>query len=323
MIALEPNIFHSYLRKHDEDVWSQILAKIIPSVHPVDQTATRIWFSIWPLKLSQALQRAVDPLQTAKRMQLDGNYRLDTQINSSVEFLYGARYWPAVKKAVLLHAESSSSNLDRVSLEGQIREIAGSVAAHLETSESLLLGITAIAIMTLQQVGIAAFSFAADKLTVQPKDGRSPDQVLKTRARESRGGVFSFLHAIDRKFTITFDENKADCGFQAIRNQDLSMASASDKRDYKSSDQRRIAGPIPAQCRSGACGYCWIVIIFGKEKLSEITPFEKKRLRYFGYTANEYDGETHPPIRLACHSRCFGDLSIVIPPWNGVLDDCR
>ena len=321
MIALEPNIFHSYLRKQDENVWGQMLAKIIPSVHPVDQTATRIWFSFWPLKLSQALQRAEDRLQTAKKLQLDGNYRLETQIDSSVKFLYGARYWPAVKKAVLLHAESSS-NPERISLEGQIREITGSVAVHLETSESLLLGITAVAVMTLQQVGIAAFSIAADHQAVQPKDGRSPDQVLKTRARESRGGVFSFLHAIDRKFSITFDESKVDCGFQAIRNQDLSMASASDKRDYKSGDQRRIAGPIPAQCRSGACGYCWIGILCGKEKLSEITPFEKKRLRYFGYASSENDGETHPPIRLACQSRCFGDLSIVIPPWNGVLDGC-
>jgi ferredoxin len=322
MIALEPNVFHSYLTKRDEDVWNQILGKIIPSVHPVDQTATRIWFSFWPLKLSKALQQAVDPSQVAKKMQLDGNYRLEPQIDSSVEFLYGARHWPEVKKAVLRHAESYS-NPDRIGLEGQIREIASSVAAQLKTSESLLLGITAVAVMTLQQVGIAAFSLAADNPALQRKDGRSPDQVLKSRARESRGGLFSFLHANDRKYTVTFDESRAGCSFQAIRSQDLSMASASDKRDYKSSDHRRIAGPIPAQCRSGACGYCWIGVICGKEKLSEITPFEKKRLQYFGYTSSENEGETHPPIRLACQSKCFGDLSIVISPWNGVLDGCR
>jgi ferredoxin len=255
-------------------------------------------------------------------MQLDGNYRLEPQIDSSVQFLYGARHWPVVKKAVLLCAESSS-NPDRIGLEGQIREIASSVAAQLNTSESLVLGITAVAVMTLQQVGIAAFSLAADNLALQPRNGQPPDQILKNRARESRGSLFSFLHAIDRKYTVIFNESRADCSFQAIRNQDLSMASASDKRDYKSSDQRRIAGPIPAQCRSGACGYCWIGIICGKEKLSEITPFEKKRMRYFGYTSTEKDGETHPPVRLACQSRCFGDLSIVIPPWNGVLDGCQ
>jgi len=319
MIALESNVFHSYLTKHDEEVWNQILTKIIPSVHAVDQTATRIWFSFWPLKLSQALQQAADPSQAAKELQLDGNYRLEPQIDSSVEFLYGAPHWPEVKKAVLLHAESSS-NPDRISLEGQIREIAGSVAIQLKTSESLLLGITAVAVMTLQQVGIAAFSLAADNPALKPKNGPSPDQVLKSRARKSRGGLFSFLHATDRKYTITFDESRADCSFQAIRSQDLSMASANDKRDYKASDQRRIAGPIPAQCRSGACGYCWIGVLGGKEKLSEITPFEKKRLQYFGYTVSENDGETHPPIRLACQSKCFGDVSIVISPWNGVLE---
>ena len=323
MIALEPNVFHSFLRKHDEEVWNQILANIIPSVHPVDQIATKIWFSFWPLKLSHALQQAPDPAQAAKKMQLDGNYRLEPHIDSSVEFLYGSRYWPEVKKAILLHAESSE-NPGRISLEGQIREIASNVAAQLKTSESLLLGITAVAVMSLQQMGIAAFSVAANNPPLQPKSGKSPDQVLRIRAKESKGGLFSFLHATDRKYTITFDESRASCSFQAIRGQDLSMASASDKRDYKSKDHRRIAGPIPAQCRSGACGYCWFGVLVGKEKLSEITPFEKKRLQYFGYTSSEDgDGETHPPIRLACQSKCFGDVSILISPWNGVLDGCR
>jgi ferredoxin len=322
MIALEPNVLYSFLTKYDGELWNQILANIIPSVHPVDQIATKIWFSFWPLQLSHALQQAADPAQAAKKMQLDGNYRLEPQIDSSVKFLYGSRYWPEVKKAVLLHAESCA-NPDRINLEGLIREIACNAAAQLKTSEPLLLGITAVAVMTLQQVGIAAFSLAADNLGLKPKNGRSPDQVLKSRARESRGGLFSFLHSTDRKYTITFDESRADCSFQAIRSQDLSMASASGKRDYKAGDHRRIAGPIPAQCRSGACGYCWIGVLGGKEKLSEITPFEKKRLQYFGYTSSENEGETHPPIRLACQSKCFGDVSIVISPWNGVLDGCR
>jgi ferredoxin len=97
------------------------------------------------------------------------------------------------------------------------------------------------------------------------------------------------------------------------------MASSTDQRNYLSQDHRRIAGPIPAECRSAACGYCWIGVIGGKENLSEVTEFEKRRMRHFGYLAEDGHVESHPHVRLACQSRCYGNVSVVVPPWNGVL----
>ena len=319
MIAVEQNSLHCFLAKHDEKTWIHILANLIPSIHPVDQIATQIWFSFWPLKLSQSLEQCADPAQTTKKMQLDGKYRLDEQIDSSVEFLFGSRYWPEIKKTVLLYTRTST-DLERMGLEKLIRDMASSLAAERKVSVSILLGITAIACMILQQVGIAAFAPAAKTRGPSTRESLTAEQALKRRIEATQRGFFGFLRAVDRKYTITFDENRKECSFQAIRAQDLSMACATDKRDYQSQDHRRIEGPIPCQCRSGACGYCWIGVLSGKDKLSEITEFEKKRLKYFGYASSDSDGETHPPIRLSCQSKCYGDISIVVPPWNGVLD---
>jgi ferredoxin len=318
MIETRLDPLYSFLNKHDEKSWSEVLSKLIPLIHPVDQTATQIWFSFWPLKLSRSLQQSTDPILTAKKMQLDGRYRLEEQIDSSVQFLCGSRYWPEVKKAILSFAETGEDP-ERIGLERLIHDVANNVAVKAKTSSSILLGITAIACMILQQVGPLSFSAAAHNPSMASKQDMNPDQVLKGRNKEAQGRFFNFLKTGD-KYTITFDENSAECTFQAIRLQDLSMACATDKRDYKSKDHRRIEGPIPCQCRSGACGYCWVGILSGKEKLSEITEFEKKRLNYFGYVLAARNGETHPHIRLACQSKCYGGVSVVIPPWNGVLD---
>ena len=164
------------------------------------------------------------------------------------------------------------------------------------------------------------FSEAAAKPAIRPKDSRGPEQVLKARCAGSRPGLLGVLHRVDRRFEVTFDEKRSDSTFKVIRGQDLSMASAADLRDYKDRDPRRVAGPIPAQCRSGACGYCWVGVLWGKDKISPMSPFERRRLCHFGYATKEIDGESYPHIRLSCQSKCYGDVVIVIPPWNGVLD---
>src|SRR5436309_7109096 len=129
MIAVEQNSLQAFLAKHDEKTWIGVLANLIPSIHPVDQVATQIWFSFWPLKVSRSLRQCVDPAQTAKKMQLDGKYRLDEQIDSSTQFLFGSRYWPEVKKAVLLYA-GTSTDLDCIGLEKIIRDMASNVAVE-------------------------------------------------------------------------------------------------------------------------------------------------------------------------------------------------
>ena len=319
MIAAERNTFHAFLEKHNEANWAEVLGKLLPFIHPVDQMATRTWFSFWPLKLSRTLHRTEDSQRVVRQLLLDGRYRLEEQLDSSVEFLYGARFWPDVRDAILGLAESITRP-EGTSLEQQIRQVARQVASNRGLDEAVVLGITVVGFMVLQQVGIETFSTSAGKPSALASDSRSPEEVLRTRYAESRPGLLGILHRVDRKFVVTFDENRKDSTFKVIRGQDLSMASAADTRDFKNQDPRRIAGPIPAQCRSAACGYCWVGVLWGKEKLSPVTPFERRRLRHFGYVSNDIEGESHPHIRLSCQSRCFGDVVLVIPPWNGVLE---
>jgi len=59
-------------------------------------------------------------------------------------------------------------------------------------------------------------------------------------------------------------------------------------------------------------------VLAGREELSEISPFERERLEEFGYASYAED-ETHPPVRLACQCRVEGSVTLVLPPWNGVL----
>ncbi len=318
MITLEQNVFHAFLTRQDERAWSEVISHLYPYIHPVDQAATTIWFSFWPLRLSKAFQDSLDPIETSKRLQLDGNWRLEDQIDSSIGFFYGSRYWAVVKKAILKYAESASQP-DSMSLEKQILHIASSAAVESEVGESFIVGITAAGVMILQQVGMGGL-VAVSRESIQSIQNRSAEHLLKERNGKSGGGLRGLLGFQNKKHEVTFDESKPGCCFVAHNGQDLSMASSSDERDYRSKDHRRVAGPIPAECRSGACGYCWIGVLGGKENLSEITEFEKSRLRYFGYVSRDTQIERHPHIRLACQSKCYGNASVVVSPWNGVLD---
>ena len=310
--------FYALLCHQEQAVWDRAVAEIIPLTHPVDQTATRIWFSFWPLKLSQSLLKFDDTVQVAKELELDGNYRLEEQLADSVKFLFGSRYWVKVKNAVLAYTQNGTEP-ESGRLENHILGLAENLAARENIPTSLLVGITTVAFMALRQMGMEAFRAASDPRRKESADPMTPEEVWKGRNRKRARNWLSRLSGKPEEYTVTFDEGKAARTFLALPGQDLSMASARDKREYASEDPRRIAGPIPAQCRSGSCGYCWVGILHGREELSEISEFEKTRLIYFGYAAGHSDQETHPVIRLACQSKCYGDVSVVIPPWNGAL----
>ena len=318
MIAVDQNVFYAFLTKQDEKQWAEVVERLLPSVHPVDQLATKIWFSFWPLRLAREFQEAKDDADTVKKLQLDGNYHLEERLDSSVEYFVGSRYWSGVKRAILDHAESAKPQQDG-SLEQQIRLIATKAALAKSVEEPFVLGITAVGVMSLQQIGLSAFASAVGR-SFEIKNDKSAGQLLRMRNGHSGWRPRGFLSLASKTHRVTFDESDADCAFQAMNGQDLSMASGSDKRDYTHQDHRRVAGPIPAQCRSGACGYCWIGVIGGKENLSGITEFEKQRLRHFGYVSQEGEIEKYPHVRLACQSKCYGNVSVVIPSWNGVLN---
>jgi ferredoxin len=169
--------------------------------------------------------------------------------------------------------------------------------------------------MTLQQTGAAAFKESSG--TVLKQLNKSPEEILRERASDDKQGLLSFLRP-DKLFTIKFNENDPDAKFRLINTQHLTTAAANDKRDHYSRDQRCVVGegPIPVECRSAACGTCWIGILGGNEKVSEVAALEWRKMKDFGYIDTD---EPRPVIRLACQTQAYGNISIVIPPWNGVF----
>ena len=72
----------------------------------------------------------------------------------------------------------------------------------------------------------------------------------------------------------------------------------------------------PVECVSASCGTCWVGVIGGKEKLTDVERRERRAMTVFGY--NQPDDQT-PFIRLACQAKAEGNVTIVIPPWNAVF----
>jgi len=307
-------LFEAFLNQHDDQSWRSIINELLPFIHEVDRTAIRIWFYFFPLPLPRALQQAEDPERLARKLSLDGKYLLKDQIDASHDFLYGHRYWPLVKAAV---SELAASTVPQESLDlaTQIRHTASSVASKAGVEPSLVVGITAIAFMTLQQTGAEAFRQSPSVTREQPS--KSPEQILRRRARDDKQGLLSFMRP-DKVFTITFNEADLAAKFPLINTQHLTTAAANDKREYFSRDHRCVVGegPIPVQCRSASCGTCWVGVLAGADKLSEVAGLESRRIKEFGYIDTD---EPRPLIRLACQAQAFGNVSIVIPPWNGVF----
>ena len=309
--------FVKSLNNHDEEAWSSILTTLLRSIHEVDKTATQIWFAFYPLSLFRALRQCDDPEQLARRLLLQGNYYLRDQIASSHKFLYGHRYWVEVKRAVEEHA-SSFNAARKAFLADQILEVARDVADQLKVEASLTIGITAIAFMTVQQAGIDAFRAASGSVVIDKKHARkSPDQVLRERAKDDSQGLLGFLRTVDKKWTITHDENDDSARYKMNHMQDLAWGAADDQsRDWRAIDPRRVEGPIPVECRSASCGTCWVGILGGAEKLSDVAVREGKQIKKFGYIDT---AEPKPLIRLACQAQTQGAVSLVIPPWNGAF----
>ena len=291
--------------------WSSTLDALLPEMHGVDRDATRIWHAFHPLALADAYASATDAVALARRLRIDGNPRLAAgQIGSSHRFLYGHRYWPQVTAAVLARLDSSPALIDLV------RDVAADAAAAARVDASLVTGIAFVALMTLRQAGADAFraSTAGDDAAAV-STGPSPDRVLARRARDDGQGLLGFLRGA-RRFRVVFDEEVADAAFPILDGQHLTTASANDGRDYTHGPRRFQEGPIPAQCRSATCSTCWVGVLGGRDKLSAIDAYETRRLHEFGYIEVT---EERPFIRLACQARASGNVTIVIPPWHGLV----
>jgi ferredoxin len=307
--------FENFLNQHDEEAWSAALTTLLRSIHEVDRNATQIWFSFYPLGLFEALQRAEDPQKLAQQLLIQGNYRLQDQIDSSHTFLYGHRFWPPVKSAMQQHAREFSG---QASLSDQVLAVAQKAAAAAKVDLSLVVGITAVAFMTIRQVGLDAFTQSPGKVMIDRKHARkSPEDVLRERAKDDSQGLFGFLRTVNKKWTVTYDENDDAAKYRLNHVQDLAWGAAEDRsKNWREIDPRRIEGPIPVECRSASCGTCWVGVLGGAEKLSDVAVREGKKIKEFGYIDTS---EPKPLIRLACQAQAYGAVSIVIPPWNGVF----
>ena len=245
--------FENFLSEHGEEAWSATITTLLRSIHDVDKNAAQIWFYFFPLSLFEAFAHADDPELLAQQLLLRGNCQLKDQIDTSHTFLYGHRYWPEVKSAVTNHVTSFNPAEAR-SLSDQILSVAQEVARKSKVDPSLVVGITAVAFMTMQQAGLGAQ--APGKMLLDKKHARkSPDQVLRERAKDDSQGLLGFLKTIDKKWTVTYDENDEAAKYRMNNIQDLAWGAANDQsRNWREIDPRRSEGPIPVECRSAPAG---------------------------------------------------------------------
>ena len=310
------NNFETYLNKFSESDWLAAVESLLPAIHEVDRNAVQIWFRFYPLELFRYLESAEDREKAIQKFVMQGDFELKNQIDSSHKFLYGHRFWKEVKATIEARAAnfgSEASDLSQI-----IEELAQTVASSVKNNKSLTLAITAAGLMTLNQVGLEAFK-AAKGETEKPKGlmAKSPDQIVETRAKDDSQGIFGFLKTVNKKYTVTWDETRNNAKFPLINDEELATAAARDQsQDWKAQDERCWEGVIPVECRSASCGTCWIGVLGGQEKLAEVQRLERRQMKVFGY--NQPD-DAKPFMRLACQAKAHGNVSIVIPSWNGVF----
>jgi len=67
---------------------------------------------------------------------------------------------------------------------------------------------------------------------------------------------------------------------------------------------------------AASCGTCWVGVLGGQEKMTEVNRRERRAMKVFGYNQPE---DEKPFMRLSCQARAMGNVTIVIPPWNAVF----
>jgi ferredoxin len=306
------NNFENYLSKFSEKDWLAAVEKLLPAIHEVDKNAVQIWFRFFPLELFRYLETAEDRAKTMHKLAMQGDFDLKNQIDSSHKFLYGHRFWKEIKAEIASRAESFKDET------ADLSKVIEDLASAAKGDKSLTLAIAAVGLMTLNQVGFDAFK-AAKGEPEKPKGllAKSPDQIVAERTKDDSQGIFGFLKTVNKKFTATWDETRSNAKFAVINDEELATSSAKDQsQNWKAQDERCWEGVIPVECRSASCGTCWIGILGGQEKLTEVQRLERKQMKIFGYNQPE---EEKPFLRLACQSKAHGNVSFVIPSWNGVF----
>ena len=247
---------------------------------------------------------------------LKGDFELKDQIDTSHHFLYGHRYWKKTK--CVIEKMADEYNGEETALAEMIKSVGMAVSKKLKVDRSLTNAIAAVGLMTLDQVGIEAFKAAPGEVA-EPTGimKKSPDAIVAERAKDASQGLLGFLRTVDKKFRVNFTSMVSAGKFSIMTDEEIATASQKDRdEDWQRRDERCWEGPVPIECTSASCGTCWVGVLGGSEKLTDVKPRERRAMKVFGY--NQPDDEK-PFLRLACQARAEGNVTIVIPPWNGVF----
>jgi ferredoxin len=306
----------TYLDQFSEQEWFNTLDSLLPNIHPVDKNAVQIWFRFYPLEFRRFIQRQHDESDVRRSLGLLGNYDLADEIGISHRFLYGHRYWRTLKQAIEAEAESFSDS--KIGLADLIKTVSADAAKVANTDVSLVLGITAVGLMTLNQVGLEKFKGASGNVEKPTRlMAKSPDAIVAERKKDDSQGLFGFLRTVDKKYSVSWIDKEGSGRFQIINDEEIASASARDQsQNWRERDERCWEGVVPVECRSASCGTCWVGVLAGEEKLSEVGRRERYRMKVFGYQQPQ---DAKPILRLACQAKAYGNATIVIPPWNGVF----
>lgn len=306
----------TYLSNYNETDWLAALDELLPCIHEVDKNAVQIWFRFYPLSLKRFIDAAEDREATLHGLAMQGVFELKDQIDSSHHFLYGHRYWKTVKAAI--EAEADVFTDQSHDLKEEVKQIGMLVAEKLKVDRQLVNAIVLVGLMTLNQVGLEAFNAATGE--VEKPSGvmtKSPDAIVAERAKDDSQGVFGFLKTVNKKFSVTYTAANSSGKFPLLNEQEITAASANDRsQDWQSLDNRCWEGPVPVECTAASCGTCWVGVLGGQEKMTEVGRRERRAMKVFGYNQPE---DEKPFMRLSCQARAMGNVTLVIPPWNAVF----
>lgn len=311
------NELFSHLRTFSETDWLDTVGELQGQIHKVDQDAVNIWFRFFPLELRLYIEAAEDRKEAERVLSLQGDYVLEDSLDTSHHFLYGHRYWKSVKAAVNEEADGFKANA-KPSLIDLIKAVGASAAKAAGVDQTLVNAISAVGLATFNHVGADEFRKTVGE-TAKPTGAMagSANSVAEAREKDDSQGLFGFLKTVDKKYSVKFASEGYSGSFQVFDDQEITQAAGQDRsRDWKSLDQRCWQGPIPIECTAAACGTCWVGVLGGKEKLDPVHRRERRQAKVFGYGQ---PNEERPYLRLACQARAHGNVTLVIPPWNGVF----
>jgi hypothetical protein len=223
------------------------VTELFTQIHPVDRVATTIWFAWCDLGTPAV------------------------NVDTSHRFLYGHRYWPRVKAAIV-SAELTGDLID------DAMTISEAATRTVRVDQDQLLGITAVGLKILAVVGPKVFANAPGRVVMDDRVRvETPTQVLSRRAATVPEGLLGRFRGDGRRWRVTLEPDPAD--LRVVQHGDP-------------------LGP----CRGATHDECLVGILAGADRLSPVAGHEPHPLirrvceaRVFGRVSLTY----LPPLSAA------------------------